>query len=293
MKDRRAVDDLSVEELERALAEKKRAAREARLAKYRATGRSLPGQSEPTLEVQPESAKSRRAPRSLTRRLLDGFLLAVEIGAVIGLIYVLYNGTNILRRLNQEVAQVILQPTLTPTPLVMAVILPSGHTPPTSPGGAQFNEAEIPDNLRLLVQSMPQPVIPTPGPAQARRIIIPAIHVDASIVQGDGWEQLKKGAAQHLGTPDPGQTGRIVLSAHDDIFGEIFKDLDQLTPGAEIQLYSASQRFTYVVTGTRIIGPTEVSVMDPTAYPSLVLISCYPYLVDNQRIVVFADWKSQ
>src|SRR5207245_1796845 len=123
MKDRRPVDDLSIEDLERALAEKKRAAREARLARYRATGRALPGQSEPTLAAQP-APKSRRAPRSLARRLLDGFLLAVEIGAVIGLIYVLYNGTTILRRLNQEVAQVILQPTLTPTPLVMAVILP-------------------------------------------------------------------------------------------------------------------------------------------------------------------------
>ena len=35
MKDRRSVDDLSLEELERVLAEKKRAAREARLAQVK------------------------------------------------------------------------------------------------------------------------------------------------------------------------------------------------------------------------------------------------------------------
>jgi sortase A len=293
MKDRRPVNDLSIEELERALAEKKRAAREARLAKYRATGRVMPVPLQSTPDTQHEPARLRRQPRSLTRQILDGLLLVVEIGAVLGLIYVLYNGTAILRRLNQEVAQVILQPTLSPTPLVTAVILPGGHTPPTSPGGAQFNEAEIPDNLRLLIQSMPQPVVPTPGPTQARRIIIPAIHVDASIVQGDGWEQLKKGVAQHLGTSDPGQTGKMVLSAHNDIFGEIFKNLDQLVPGDEIQLYTTNQAFIYVVTRTQILEPTEVSVMDTTPYPSLVLISCYPYLVDNQRIAIFADWKSQ
>ena len=293
MKDRRPVNDLSIEELERALAEKKRAAREARLAKYRATGRVMPVPLQSTPDAQPEPARLRRQPRSLTRQILDGLLLVVEIGAVIGLIYVLYNGTNILRQLNQEVSQVILQPTLSPTPLVTAAILPSGHTPPTSPGGAQFNEAEIPDNLRLLIQSMPQPAVPTPGPSQARRIIIPAIQVDASIVQGDGWEQLKKGVAQHLGTPDPGQTGKMVLSAHNDIFGEIFKNLDQLVPGDEIQLYTTNQVFIYVVTKTQVLEPTEVSVMDATPYPSLVMISCYPYLVDNQRIAVFADWKSQ
>jgi len=43
------------------------------------------------------------------------------------------------------------------------------------------------------------------------------------------------------------------------------------------------------VTGLEIVEPTYVSVMDPTARPTITLISCYPYLVDNQRIVVFAE----
>lgn len=276
------------------LAEKKRAAREARLAKYRETGRALPA-----IGTEPDSrlneARPAPAPRSLVRRLFDIFLLVVEVGAVVGLIYVLYNGANILQRLNEDAAQVIAEgvPTPVPTPLVTAVVLPSGHTPPDpTTGEARPNDAEIPENLRPLVQSFPAPVIPTQGPTQAVQIVIPAIDVNAPVVQGDGWEQLKKGVAQHLGTPDPGQPGNIVLSAHNDIFGQIFRRLDELAPGDEVQLHTASQVFVYVITGAKVVEPTEVSVMAPTAHPSLTLISCYPYLVDDHRIVVFADLKT-
>jgi len=297
MKDRRSVDDLSISELQRVLSEKKRIAREARLARYRETGRAvhLPIGAVPEAAAPGQDEPRRRAPRSLPRRLLDFFLLIVEVGAVLGLVYVLYNGSEILAQLNREVNQSVAQalPSFTATPLVTAVVLPSGHTPPTSVEGGQPNDAEIPESLRALVQSLPPPAIPTQGPSQALRLVIPAINVDAIIVQGDGWDQLKKGVGQHVGTPDPGQDGNLVLSAHNDIFGEIFRRLDELAPGDEVQIYTASQIYTYVITGTEVVPPTQVSVMDPTAYPSLTLISCYPYLIDNKRIVVVADLKTQ
>ena len=295
MKDRRSVDDLTIDELERVLAEKKRISREARLARYRQTGRAvrLPVGEQPAGAL--DEPRPPRPPRSLARRLFDYFLLVVEVGAVVGLIYVLYNGSNILGQLNREVASAVAQavPTFTATPLVTAVVLPSGHTPPTGPGGSQPNDSEIPESLRPLVQSLPAPAVPTQGPTQALRLVIAAINVDSQIVQGDGWEQLKKGAGQHIGTPDPGQTGNLVLSAHNDIFGEIFRRLDELKPGDELQIYTASQIFTYVVTGTRLVAPTEVSILASKDYPSITLISCYPYLIDNKRIAVFADLKTQ
>ncbi|MFN3307685.1 MAG: sortase, partial [Anaerolineales bacterium] len=46
--------------------------------------------------------------------------------------------------------------------------------------------------------------------------------------------------------------------------------------------------FTYVVVSTQIVEPTAVEVMAQTSEPIVTLISCYPYLVDNQRIVVVA-----
>ena len=293
-----SAEDLSVEELRRLLVEKRRASRQERLERFRRTGRVVtvsPDIESSSLEelrsgsIVEEEAQTQVLARSRSKQLFDGLLLSVEILAVLGILFVLFNGVSLIRELNQEVASALEQPTLTPTPLIMAVVLPSGHTPPNSPGGAQPNEAEIPEHLGPLVQSLANIPIPTPGPEQAIRIQIPALNVDAPIVQGDGWEQLKKGVGQHIGTANPGDSGNMVLSAHNDIFGEIFRRLDELQPGDEIYLYTAGQVYTYVITGTQIVEPTEVSVMDPTAYPSLTLISCYPYLVDTQRIVVKAD----
>src|SRR3990172_12230389 len=148
-------------------------------------------------------------------------------------------------------------PTPQPTPLMRAVVLPSGHTPPTAPGGAQPNESEIPESLRPFVESLPVVGLPTPGPEQARSLFIPALWTSsAPVVQGDGWEQLKKGVAQHLATADPGDSGNMVFSAHNDIFGELFRDLDQLKPGDEVRVTTATREYVYRVTGTVIVEPT-------------------------------------
>jgi sortase A len=120
------------------------------------------------------------------------------------------------------------------------------------------------------------------------RIQVPALGLDAPVVQGDGWEQLKKGVAQHLGTANPGEDGNVVLSAHNDIFGELFRYLDKLKPGDEVIIHTNQRQYVYAVTDTRIVEPTAVEVMAATTRPVVTLISCYPYLIDNQRIVVRA-----
>ena len=103
---------------------------------------------------------------------------------------------------------------------------------------------------------------------------------------------MKKGVGQHANTANPGEKGNTVLSAHNDIFGEIFRDLDRLQPGDQIILYTNQRSYTYLVVDTQIVEPTEVEVMSATNQSSTTLISCYPYLVDNQRIVVKARLQS-
>jgi len=80
----------------------------------------------------------------------------------------------------------------------------------------------------------------------------------------------------------------VVLTAHNDVYGELFRDLDQLQPGDNIIVYTQQRQFVYVVERTAIVEPTAVEVMASTGSPTVTLISCYPYLVDSQRIVVFA-----
>jgi len=296
-------EDLTTEELRRLLVEKRRSSRQDRLVHFRRTGRvivvSPDSESSSFGDLRsgelPETEDNEEPPpsRSRWKRIFDSFLLLVEIAAIVGLVFILYNGLNLIRELNQEVATVLELPTMTPTPLIVAVVLPSGHTPPNSPGGAQPNEAEIPEHLRPQIQSLANIPIPTPGPEQAIRIQIPAIDVDAPVVQGDGWEQLKKGVGQHVGTSRPGDKGNIVLSAHNDIFGEIFKDLDRLKPGDQIILYTSQRSYTYSITSSKNVEPTQVEVMGPTSYPTVTLVSCYPYLVDNQRIVITGRLQSR
>ena len=296
-------EDLSEQELRRLLLDKRHDARQKRLERFRRSGRAvllspdLPPAALEEWRTQlpvdeqdpvPESPSARPA----RRRWYDGILLSVEILAVLGLAGLMLNWFGLLQSLNQEVVIALRQDTLTPTPLITAIVLPSGHTPPTAPGGAQPNEAEIPEHLRPLVQSIANLPLPTPGPAQAMRIQIQAINVDAPVVQGDSWDQLKKGVGQHVGSADPGQAGNVVLSAHDDVFGEIFRNLDRLQPGDQVLLFTAQQQYVYIVTSSQIVAPTQVDVMNPTSDPTLTLISCYPYMVDKKRIVVFAKLQN-
>jgi sortase A len=273
---------------------KRRGTRHERLEHFRRTGRVVAPEladdasTGTVIETSDEAKASADARRGRGRRFMDGVLLAVEVLAVLGLIAVLFSGLGMLRDLNREVAAALRPATPVPTPLLMAVVLPSGHTPPDAQGNTRPNEAEIPEHLRPMVQSLANLPIPTPGIEQAIRIEIPAIKVDAPVVQGDGWEQLKKGVAQHIGSADPGQAGNMVLSAHNDVYGELFRNLDRLQPGDLVKLYTTQQQYSYVVDRTQIVEPTAVEVMASTGAPTVTLISCYPYLVDKQRIVVFA-----
>jgi sortase A len=242
------------------------------------------------------------APRPAGKMIWNRTLMLVEVVAFIGLIIIGAELFQALQQLQSETAAVQAEaqaiafaslptPTVTPEISLNRIVLPSGHTPPTSAGGAQFNLNEIPANLRPVVQrQLSAPIsIPTPGPESPVRVRIPAINVDAPVVSGTDWEALKRGVGHQPNTGMPGQPGNLVLSAHNDIYSEIFRYLDQLAPGDEIIVHTLTRTYTYVVRESQVVSPYAVHVMDPTRDPTVTLISCYPYQVDNQRIVVFAD----
>ena len=317
MSDRRTVDELTIEELEQLLIVKRREARTERVRRLQEIGRlpneaALPHEdmatispgagesgaiSEPVspgrraFDVEPLQGRRRKEPRKRPSRVRRGrvrdkMLLLLEIGALLGLVAVLAASLLNLRSLNDEYAeasQLPLTATVVPTPWGGG-ILPGGHAPPEEPGS-------VPIHLRGLVEGEAPPAvpIPTPGPEAPTRIVVPAIEVDALIVEGDSWEQLKLGVGHHLNTADPGERGNMVLSAHNDIYGEIFRRLGELELGDEVTVYAGEQPYRYIVTAKQIVEPTEVSVLAPTTKPVATLISCYPYMVDSHRIVVVAE----
>jgi sortase A len=225
----------------------------------------------------------KRENKSRWSRFRDKGLLFLEIGALVGLAAILILSLTNLKSLNDEYAEA--KPLPSPTAVAFAMSeLPGGHAPPEEPGS-------VPTHLRDLVEGdAPPPVaIPTPGPEAPTRIVIPALDVDALIVEGDSWEQLKLGVGHHLRSANPGERGNMVLSAHNDIYGEIFRYLDDLKLGDEVIVYAGEQPYRYIVTSKQIVEPTEVSVLAPTTKPVATLISCYPYMVDTHRIVLVAE----
>lgn len=136
-----------------------------------------------------------------------------------------------------------------------------------------------------------------PGADPATRMVIPKIEVDAPVVQtppvGGVW-QVSDWSVGHLSTtPNPGDVGNGAYAAHDDIKGEIFKRIGELVPGDKILLYTPHSVVTYVVTRQLTVDPSNISPLGPTAQPTITLISCVPYWVDTQRLIVQAVEKTR
>lgn len=288
-------EQLTDDELHEMLMQRKIRGREARVAAYRAAGRIVDADNAPINEdliYNTETKTIERVSGSRTFRRIDIILLLVEILALIGVVILLGRGSAILRSLNEEASRAFSVPTVTPTALIQAVVLPGGHTAPDAIGNASFNESEIPEHLRGFVQIQATPVIPVDSDTgRIIRIGISAINVDAPVTEGDDWEALKTGVGLNASSGIPGKAGNVILSGHNDIYGQVFRDLDRLRPGDEIVLLTEKMAYTYIVTGTQIVQPAQVEVMRQTEDSTLTLISCYPYLVDTQRIVVSASLR--
>ena len=299
---------LSEIELRNLLLDRLKSKRQARIDHFAATG-TLTAVNSANLTEQPnlnQQVSPDRLPvetefshsqddvqsRHGKRESFDRILFIVEGLAVVALLFIVFNGFSILQNLNQEFSLALAQPNLTPTPLIAAVILPSGHTFSGENGGVPIpNESEIPEHLKPIVQSLAELPLPTQGPRQAIRIQIPSLNIDAPVVQGDGWEQLKKGVGQHFSSSNPGEDGNVILSAHNDIYGEIFRDLDKLESGDIIRVFTSQSTYEYTVYQTQVVDPTFIEVLNQTRNPIITLISCYPYGVNNQRIIITGTLK--
>ncbi len=84
----------------------------------------------------------------------------------------------------------------------------------------------------------------------------------------------------------------MVLSAHNDVYGELFRNLDRLQPGDVVRLHTPQREYEYIVDRTQIVEPTAVEVMASTGTPTVTLISCYPYLVDKNASWSLPDYRT-
>jgi sortase A len=106
------------------------------------------------------------------------------------------------------------------------------------------------------------------------RIDVPRIKLSAVAREGVDTRTLR-GAAGHIpGTALPGERGNAAFAAHRDTF---FAPLKSVRKGDAVVVTTPGGVFRYAVTGTRIVEPEDVSVLDPTPDMTLTLVTCYPF----------------
>jgi sortase A len=141
------------------------------------------------------------------------------------------------------------------------------------------------------------PVAFDPGQGIAR-LYLPTLGTDevTVVVEGVGTDDLKRGPGHYPGTALPGNVGNVVLSGHRTTYGAPFNRLDELTVGAAVVLETRGFWYTYRVTGTTIVPPSDIGVTLPVpdragATPTerfLTLTTCNPKYSATTRLIVRA-----
>jgi sortase A len=142
------------------------------------------------------------------------------------------------------------------------------------------------------------------------RLVIPSVKIDSKVVPvswsmipapGGGmkseWQVADYAVGHHAGSANPGQVGNVVMSGHVDYRGQVFKDLDKVNKGDEVTIYTEKGQYMYVVTNMVLVKEEGVppeqkaanaAYMNPTPDQTLTMITCWPYGIDDHRLIVIA-----
>jgi sortase A len=124
-------------------------------------------------------------------------------------------------------------------------------------------------------------------------IRMPTLDEKFVVVEGTDTTSLRKGPGHYPDTSFPGQGGTVGIAGHRTTYGAPFNSVDKLERGDEIVLDMPYGKFTYEVEKTRIVDPSETSVVDRVPGPEqLVLSACHPLYSASQRIIIFARLRS-
>ncbi len=123
------------------------------------------------------------------------------------------------------------------------------------------------------------------------RIRIPALDVDAVVVEGITPSALRAGAGHYPQTPLPCEQGNVAIAGHRTTYGKPFGNLDRLKPGDTIELTTPIGGCVYQLTkAPYVVEPTDMSVIDNTAERTVTLTTCHPKGSAAQRLIVQARW---
>jgi len=164
--------------------------------------------------------------------------------------------------------------------------------PPTQPSPSSSTTTEAGGTATSVPGATASPVVAPPEGRPLGIIEIPKIGVDKVIVQGTGTGDLQEGPGHYVSTALPGQLGNVAIAGHRTTYGAPFYNLDVLVPGDLIVLTTTWGTFSYAVTASEVVAPTDLSPLAPTTQATLTLTTCTPRFSASQRLVVVAALRS-
>jgi sortase A len=128
-----------------------------------------------------------------------------------------------------------------------------------------------------------------PNGGAVGRITIPSIGASFVVVKGTDTGDLESGPGIYSETAFPGAAGTTAIAGHRTTYLAPFRHIDALRRGNVIRLKMPYAAFTYLVTGQRVVQPTDVAAaVSQVGYPRLVLSACTPLFSAEKRLLVYA-----
>jgi sortase A len=156
----------------------------------------------------------------------------------------------------------------------------------------QFRQAlEKPAGADVTTPNETPPVLPASGAVAV--IKFPKLSVEKTVVEGVSVSDLKKGPGHYPETPMPGHIGNVAIAGHRTTYGAPFYKLDELKTDDAILVTTKEGQWKYRVTQSKVVGPDDSSVLNPTADNRLTLTTCHPRFTASQRLVIIASLEGR
>lgn len=115
---------------------------------------------------------------------------------------------------------------------------------------------------------------------------IDSIGVKAPIVLGE--ENLDYVVAKHRSSSDFGELGNVILAAHNNMRGSIFRNLHKLKIGATVKIISDNKELEYKITNRYIVEPNDTSKINfSNDKKEITLITCINHA--KQRLILTGE----
>ena len=137
-----------------------------------------------------------------------------------------------------------------------------------------------------------RPVRVPANPRQAEPLIelgtieIPRIGLVHRVYEGISLTTIDQGPGHWPGTAFPGQVGNAVFAGHRVTHSRPFRNIDQLQPGDEVIFDIGGARTVYEMTGSEVVTPKALEIVNPTPTPTATLFACHPPGSARYRYVV-------